>query len=56
MYTEMVMIIGLSKHNINLSSESIKRMERASDNKYLRDFHISMNLLMNYIYDTKNVK
>ncbi len=49
------MIIKLISESIisNLSSQSIKRMERkASDNKYLhRDFHISMNLLMNYIYD-----
>ena len=37
----------------NLLSQSVKVMERkASDNKYLhKDFHISMNLLMKYIYD-----
>jgi len=54
-YGNIQIIINLIGENIisNLSKQSIKRMERkASDNKYLhRDFHISMNLLMNYIYD-----
>ncbi len=37
----------------NLHSQSVKTMERkASDNKYLhRDFHIALNLMMNYILD-----
>lgn len=35
------------------TQDNIKRMQRnASDNKYLhKDFHVSMNILLNYIYN-----
>ncbi len=48
-------LVHLVKEKIldSLSRQSIKIMERkASDNKYLhKDFHIALNILMNYIYE-----
>ncbi len=43
---------SISQDGISGSKQGIKIMERhASDNKYLhKDFHISQNILMNYIY------